>query len=384
VRTPATVADFTSSLYLGLAHPSSSVAPWRRLTTGAPAALVEPEAAPELGERLAALVGGERATLMPSTLHLFMDLLVNGLPGAALFWDAALYPVAAWGIQLAGARGVPTTRMPHLAEDVDEAWLARRTPAGRRPVVVTDGFCTGCGQPAPLGRLVAAVERRGGLVVIDDTQALGLFGAAPSAAAPFGVGGGGSLRRHGLAGAPIVVGASLAKSLGVPMATAVGPARLIEGLEARSEMRVHTSPPSTPILHAAQAALARAARDGDELRRRLAHHIAVFRRGVSALGLRAEGGLFPAQSLRPTDGDDARDDEATFSSSRALARLGVRAVVTRAACRRRPALTFLIRADHRRAELARALRALDLTFRPRATASLLGTPNLSLSTGGYL
>ena len=35
------VVDFTSSLYLGLEHPSTSIASWRRLTTGAPAAVLE-------------------------------------------------------------------------------------------------------------------------------------------------------------------------------------------------------------------------------------------------------------------------------------------------------------------------------------------------------
>lgn len=377
------MVDFTSSLYLGLEHPSPSVAPWRHLTSGAPAALGEPAAALELGEALAALVGGERALLMPSTLHLFVDLLGSGLPGAALFWDQSLYPIAAWGIELAAARGVPTSRLPHLAADVDDAWLARRTPRGHRPVIVTDGFCTGCGRPAPLRRLAEAVERHGGLVIVDDTQALGLFGSAPSPSAPFGLGGGGSVRRQELEGAPILVGASLAKAFGVPIATAVGPAGLIEAFAARSRMRVHTSPPSMPVINAAHGALAHAGRRGDELRARLAHLIALFRRGTEALGLRAEGGLFPVQSLRFDGNDDADGDDRILRAHETLAELGVRSVVTRAACRRRRVLTFLIRANHRKGEVAQALNALRATVRGRPGATPSDSPLLEPSTGEY-
>jgi 8-amino-7-oxononanoate synthase len=377
------VADFTSSLYLGLEHPSSSVAPWRRLTTGAPAALVESEPAVALAEALAALVGGEQAVLMPSTLHVFVDLLASGLPDAALFWDRALYPVAAWGVELAAARGVPTARLPHLAEEVDEAWLARRTPHGRRPVIVTDGFCTGCGRAAPLRRLVEAVERLGGLVVIDDTQALGLFGRGASAAAPFGVGGGGSLRRQALEGAPVIVGASMAKAFGVPVAVAVGPASLISAFVRRSQMRVHTSPPSTPLIHAAHAALAHAARQGDDLRVRLANHITAFRRGMAEIGLEPQGGLFPAQSLRLRGSDPDADDE-TMRVHERLSCMGVGSVITRAGCRRRRVLTFLIRANHRRVQIAHALDALRVSLTGGVGAASLAPSVHEPSTGGAL
>jgi 8-amino-7-oxononanoate synthase len=373
------VVDFTSSLYLGLEHPSAAVAPWRRLTSGAPAALAEPEGAPELAAALAALIGGERALLMPSTLHLFVDFFTSALSDAALFWDEALYPVARWGIELATRQGVPATPLPHLGEGLDAAWFARRTPPGRRPVIVTDGFCTGCGREAPLGRYVEAVRRRAGLVVLDDTQALGLFGASPSREDPFGVDGGGSLRRQNLAGAPIVVGASLAKSFGVPLAVVTGPARVIAAFAERSATRSHTSPPAVPLIHAGSAALAASARGGRELRRRLARRIDAFRRAAAAMGLVAEGGMFPVQSVTSHGG--THDDE-TLRAHEALEAFGVRTVVTRPACRRRRALTFVLRANHRRDELEHALRVLKTTLRPRREAGPLSFVSRQLAPGG--
>ena len=66
--------DFTSALYLGLGHPSASLAPWRALTLGRPAALEEPPGGRGLARDLALLMGGEAGLLYPSTLHLFRDL----------------------------------------------------------------------------------------------------------------------------------------------------------------------------------------------------------------------------------------------------------------------------------------------------------------------
>ena len=99
---------------------------------------------------------------MSSTLHLFTDLFRNGLPPtAALFHDEALYAVPRWGVELAAGRGAPTRVLPHLGVDIGEDWIDRRTPRGCVPVIVTDGFCTGCGRAAPLGRAGTTTWRSG-------------------------------------------------------------------------------------------------------------------------------------------------------------------------------------------------------------------------------
>ena len=62
------------------------------------------------------------------------------------------------------------------------------------PVVVADGICAACGRIVPTDDYFSSVSLVGGLLVMDDTQALGLLGARPDKGAPLGHGGGGSLR----------------------------------------------------------------------------------------------------------------------------------------------------------------------------------------------
>src|SRR3954452_12122924 len=114
--------DFTSSLYLGFRHPSASLPAWGALTLGRPAALQEPPGAAALAAALAALQGCEAATLLPSTLHLFLDLF--GLVGSAdalICVEASSYAIARWGL-LGGAS--PDARVCTFAEG-DAAALER-------------------------------------------------------------------------------------------------------------------------------------------------------------------------------------------------------------------------------------------------------------------
>src|SRR5262245_38188986 len=214
----ARTVDFTSALYLGLRHPSWALRPWRRFSTGVPAALREACSAPAIARQLAALVGCERSVLGTSTLHLCWDLF-HGLADArsVIYMDADLYPIARWGIERAAARGVPVREIPHHDDEALRRRI-RQEPARRRPVVVTDGFCPRCGRAAPLGAYLDAAERWGGRLVIDDTQALGILGRHPRPLAPYGGGGGGSLRWSKLASPDVIVVASLAKGFGVPVA----------------------------------------------------------------------------------------------------------------------------------------------------------------------
>jgi 8-amino-7-oxononanoate synthase len=320
-----------------------------------PAALAESHAARQLARRLALLIGGERALLMTSTLHLFFDLFRNALPRPSFFYDEALYPVARWGLEHAAISGGPSWPMPHMACGIDLGWLRQRTALGSRPVIVSDGFCAGCGRPAPLRRYAQWAERTGGYLVIDDTQALGLFGANPSREHPFGCGGGGSLRHQHLRGSRVIIGASLAKALGVPLAVVSGPECVMSTLAAESDIRVHTSPPSAPLIAAGQSALRQSLCRGGELRRSLAQRIRAFRDGVAQLGLHSAGGLFPVQSLPLPDAPRLQ---------RELAARGVHALVTQPSCARGTALTFILRADHKELQLSAALRTLRECLQP--------------------
>lgn len=298
--------DFTSALYLGMRHPSGSLRPWGQLTTGAPAALAEPERADWVAQALAALMGSERGVLGPSTLHLFWDLfgILSG-EEVAIYLDAGIYPIARWGIERAAARGVSVKTFPHHDADGLQRRLREDRHRRGRPVVVSDGLCPACGRVAPIAAYLARVRPFGGWLILDDTQALGILGHAPGPGAPYGSGGGGTLRWSGVRGPDLLVVSSLAKGFGVPVAVLSGSTVMVKKIEAASETRVHCSPPSMAVIHAADHALAINRDHGDALRLRLALRVRYFRDRLKEIGLSARGGLFPVQTLIPRPSLDA-------------------------------------------------------------------------------
>jgi 8-amino-7-oxononanoate synthase len=346
--------DFTSALYLGFRHPSQSLRPWARLSAGVPAALAVPSGATEIARTLAALQGFGAATLATSTLHLFWDLfsILGGDGRVAIHVDSQAYPIARWGVERAACRGAPVRTFPHHDAEGLERAVRVSGRCGLRPLVVTDGMCPGCGRIAPLGAYLQVVRKLGGRVVVDDTQALGILGAGPSLAAPYGHGGGGSARWQDVASPELVVAASLAKGFGVPLAGLSGAADLVGRFEAGSQTRVHCSPPSVGVLRAAEHALALNRRYGDGRRLRLAGLVRHFRSRLAELGIAVSGGLFPVQTLAP-----APAILASTLHERLLAQ-GIRTVLHRPQGTREPRISFLITAGHALAEIDDALDAL--------------------------
>lgn len=344
--------DFTSALYLGLRHGSGELRGWGALSGGRPAALAEPEGAPAVARALAALVGCERATLLPSTLHACWDLFALLADARASFHvDAGAYPIARWGVERAVARGATARRFAHH----DPAALRRsllRDRGGATPVVVTDGLCPRCGGAAPLAAYLEAVRPRGGRLVVDDTQALGILGRRGATRDPYGAGGGGTLRFAGVGGEDVVVVGSLAKGFGAPLAALAGAGALVARFEARSETRTHCSPPSVAAVRAAERALWVNEAEGDARRGRLARLVLRLRRGLAGLGLAAAGRLFPVQTLAPVPGCDAALLHAR------LLRAGVRAVPLRRRGEVGPRLAFLLTAAHGPSDVDEALEAL--------------------------
>jgi 8-amino-7-oxononanoate synthase len=109
------MADFTNALYLGLRHASATLPGWDCLTLGRPAVLAEPGAAREVAAALARLQGTAAATLLPSTLHLFWDLLRQLAQRArtALLLDTGAYPILHWAAEGAAAVGAQVRRFAH-------------------------------------------------------------------------------------------------------------------------------------------------------------------------------------------------------------------------------------------------------------------------------
>jgi 8-amino-7-oxononanoate synthase len=336
------VADYTSALYLGLRHTHAALSPWDALTLGMPAALCELEGAGEVALQIARLVGTEAAALWPSTLHLLWDLFaVLAEEQCAVVLDGGAYPIARWAAAGAALRGVPICDFRHfdpalLASALSSSGAAR----GGRPVVVTDGFCAGCGRTAPLTEYTRVVEDAGGVLVVEDTQVVGILGRRPCPAAPYGEGGGGSLQRHHVRSENVVWVASLAKGLGAPLAALAASSPLVERIRRRAPTRVHASPPSAAVIAAAARGLAMNRTEGRARRARLATQVRALRQVLSGMGLAPRGGALPVQRIALASRIE------TERLHGALRRRGVKAVLARAACTGRTEIAFLVTALH--------------------------------------
>jgi 8-amino-7-oxononanoate synthase len=344
--------DFTSALYLGMRHADRTLPLWSQLTTGRPAALREAPEAERLEQDIARLLRCERAVLAPSTLHLFWDLFnVLASRPIAVYADAGTYPIARWGIERAEAMGIPVTAFRKHDPASLSALLHRDQATGRRPVVVSDGLCALTGRTAPLADYLNLVAKHGGRLVVDDTQALGVLGEDPSDEAPYGRGGGGTPAWRGIEAPELIICSSLAKGFGAPLAVIAGAARVISDFEKLSATRVHCSPPSLANIGAAQRALAINGREGDLIRARLAKLVLHFKSGLRRIGLAAQGGLFPIQTLKSVEGVESK-----WLHGRLLA-LGVGALLRRVQSSPRPAISFLITATHTRSDIDRCVGA---------------------------
>ena len=350
--------NFTSALYLGLHHPSRLLQPWQQLTLGVPAALAEPPGAEEVAQELAQLQGCERGMLMPSTLHLFWDLfgMLCQQP-VTLYLDEGTYEIARWGMERLSARGVAVHPFRHHDANALLSKITLQARNRKYPVVVVNGFCPACGTAAPIGDYLDIVRRFGGLLVLDDTQALGILGEAPALHGPYGHGGGGILRWSGHAGPDILVGSSLAKGLGVPVAVLTGSKRMLRRFAVASDTRVHSSPPSVAVIQAAAHALAVNRFQGNLLRRRLAQRVGQFRGGLARIGWSSTGGWFPVQTLRGITGKTA------IRLHQQLSQEGIQTVLTRPRHGTEARLSFLLTARHRAREIERCIDTVDTLAR---------------------
>ena len=354
--------DFTSALYLGLRHSSASLGAWEALTLGRPSAVREPPDADAVAAELAHLQGCDAATLLPSTLHLFWDLFgVLARRKVVIYCDAGGYPIARWGTERARAMGASVLTFPHHDAAALEQLVRGASHRNLKPVVVTDGYCPRCGESAPLRAYADIARRGGGHLVVDDTQALGILGETPSHDRPYGKGGGGSLRWHRTFGPHVVIGTSLAKGFGVPLAVLAGERTLIERFRRDSDTRVHCSPPSVAVIRAARRALHANQAHGEALRRRLVQLVVRLREPLIQAGLETVGRLpFPVQTFLSTRRPPALLHEE-------LLRTGIVGLLTTTCQPQAAGLTLVVTARHRFAEIERAGRIIVRAVHKNAT-----------------
>ncbi len=147
-----------------------------------------------------------------------------------------------------------------------------RLPRGARPVVLTDGLFAHDGSLAPLAEYLAALPRRGWLVV-DDAHGLGVLGEH----------GRGTLEACGVADPRVILCGTLSKAFGAFGGLVAGERQLLERVVARSRAFGASTPPPLPAVAAALAAGRLIAGDA-ALRARLRANAVVVRGAARAAG----------------------------------------------------------------------------------------------------
>ena len=341
-------SDFSSALYLGLKHPHHSIPPWDAFSYGAPTALVKPAEAHRVEGALTRLLNCEKALMAPSTLHLVWDVF-GSLPKdtSQLFVARQIYPVLQWGVERAIARKIPV----HVFDALDSNALAQALHTnrlkGKRPVLVTDGWYTAHGRMPPLRNYMRLIRSLNGIMIIDDTQAVGILGKHPDASMPYGYGGGGSLAWNGISGNDIILLTSFAKGFGVPVAALGASKEWIQSFFAESETSIHSSPASIPALLALTRALRINHSKGDALRKRLLNNVRVFRKLLHRARFKTRGWLFPVQFIYPHQRIDAYDIQ------QYLAHHSIRSILLKSNEESKPRLACVLRADHSKQEISR-------------------------------
>jgi 8-amino-7-oxononanoate synthase len=266
--------------------------------------------------------------------------------------DSGLYPIAKWGVERAAALGKEVFKFQHYDAEALYKHLRKNNHRDIRPLVVTDGLCPRCGKAAPIADYLKQVRKYGGKLIIDDTQALGILGHLPGPDVPYGRGGGGVLRWSNIGGPDVLLVCSLAKGFGVPGAVISGSDFMVHRFKKKSKTRVHCSPPSTAVIHAAEHALKMNIERGNYLRLRLANLVRRFRKRLAGAGFSAKGGLFPVQTIAPMSNFDAS------IIHKRLLQEGIRTVLM-SRSRHRACLGFIISAQHSPDDIDYAVDALE-------------------------
>ena len=162
------------------------------------------------------------------------------------------------GARLSGAviRVFPHNQVEKLESHLE--WARQEHPKAR-VVVVTESVFSMDGDRAPLAEIVAAKERYGALLLLDEAHAVGVVGAN----------GRGLAERLGLASRVDIQMGTLSKALGVSGGYICGSRALIDWLINRARSFVYSTAPPAAIAAAATASIEFMESGAGEARRRL-------------------------------------------------------------------------------------------------------------------
>ncbi|MGE3619881.1 MAG: aminotransferase class I/II-fold pyridoxal phosphate-dependent enzyme [Acidimicrobiia bacterium] len=284
------VVDFASCNYLGLdldpevmdrigplvrewgVHPS-----WTR-------AVASPRPYVELEAGLAELVGAPGTLVFPTVTLIHQGLLplLVGRTGALVVDQAAHHSIQE-ASALARDRGATVRTFRHGDLDALDHLLTRLAPSRRR-VVAVDGVYSMSGRTADLPALVEVAERHDAVLYVDDAHGIGVIGAGPTAAMPYGFGGGGVVRHHDVGYERIVYVGGLSKAFSSLAAFVTCRDEAERRVLERASTMIFSGPVPTASLASALAGLEVNARSGDALRQRLLDHTLRLSEGLRELG----------------------------------------------------------------------------------------------------
>jgi glycine C-acetyltransferase len=226
----------------------------------------------ELEARLAGFKGVEAAISLQSGFTANLGVIAALVGGEdAVVSDELNHASIVDGVRLTKAR-----RFIYRHGDVDhldEVLAEARSGGARRILVITDGVFSMDGDVAPLEGIVAAADRHGAIVMVDDAHGEGVLGT----------GGRGIVDHFGLHGRVEVEVGTMSKAFGVMGGYVAGPRSLVEWLRQRARPFLFSSAVTPPDAAACIAAVG-LLEASTELVDRLWSNAAVFKEAMAAAG----------------------------------------------------------------------------------------------------
>ena len=228
----------------------------------------------ELEDRIARFKKTEAALLFPSGYAANVGALpVLSDEGTGILCDQLNHASLIDGVRLAKGE---VTIYPHADAEALEAALALR--GGGNTLVVSDGVFSMDGDLAPLREIVAAVEREGGVLYLDDAHGTGVLGAE----------GRGTSEHLGIRSPSLLQMGTLSKALGGLGGFIAGNDDVIGYLRSRARSFIFSTALPAPACAAGIAALGILEREGGPLRERLDGLCRYLATGLKRLGFEAD------------------------------------------------------------------------------------------------